>query len=71
VWRLAPRNADGYAILGAAAAADAAKMDASGVRSVVVDGDDLVVAIAPGGLLIVPRAMAEDGDELQALAATL
>ncbi len=71
VWRLAPRNGDGFAILGSAAAADAARMDASGVRNVVVDGDDLVVAVAPGGLLILPRAQALDAAALRALAATL
>lgn len=68
VWRLAPRAADGFAVLGAAAAADAAKMQAAGMRVGLVEGDDLVVVAAPRGLLIVPRAMAEDAAALRALA---
>lgn len=71
VWRLAPRNADGYAILGPAAAPDVGKMRASGVKAAAIDGDDLLVVAAPNGLLIVPRATANDANALRALADTL
>jgi mannose-1-phosphate guanylyltransferase/mannose-6-phosphate isomerase len=69
VWRLAPRDADGFAVLGSAAAADASKMLAAGVKAAVVEGDDLSVIAAPNGLLIVPRTL--DKVALAALAAKL
>lgn len=65
VWRLAPRGVDGIAVLGSAAAADMAKMLAAGVKAAVIEGDDLVVIAAPRGLLIAPRALAEDADALR------
>lgn len=65
VWRLAPRDADGFAILGPAASADASKMEASGVKAVILHGDDLVVVAAPTGFLIAPRAIARDRDALK------
>jgi mannose-1-phosphate guanylyltransferase len=71
VWRLAPRNADGYAVLGPAAAADIAKMQASGVGAAVIPGEDLVVVAAPDGLVIAPRALSRDHARLRdALRAT-
>jgi mannose-1-phosphate guanylyltransferase len=71
VWRLTPRNAEGYAILGPAAAADVAKMQASGMKATAMDGEDLVVIAAPNGLLIAPSAIAADAAKLQNLADTL
>lgn len=68
VWRLTPRNADDYAILGPAAATDVGKMQASGMKAAVIDGEDLVVVAAPDGLLIAPRALAQDAAKLQELA---
>lgn len=60
LWRLTPRDADGFAVLGPAAAADVSKMQAAGVKAVAIDGDDLVVVAAPNGLLILPRTQAAD-----------
>lgn len=57
VWRLAPRDANGFAILGPAASADTSKMEASGMKAAALHGDDLVVVAAPNGLLIVPRTL--------------
>lgn len=57
VWRLAPRDTDGMAVIGPAASADTAKMLASGVPAAAIDGADLVVIAAERGLLIVPRAL--------------
>lgn len=71
VWRVTPRDSEGFAMLGPAAAADARKMEASGVSARVVDGPDLVVVAAPDGLLILPRAMASDRALLRAEAAQL
>jgi len=55
VWRLAPRNAEGFAVLGPAASTDTSKMIESGVKAEAHDGDDLVVVATPAGLLIRPR----------------
>ncbi|MEQ1491030.1 MAG: mannose-1-phosphate guanylyltransferase [Terricaulis sp.] len=71
VWRLAPRDADGFAVLGAAASADAAKMNASGVKALAIDGDDLVVVASRGGLLIAPRTLVRDRDALKRAVSTL
>ncbi len=71
VLRLAPLDANGFAILGSAANADTSKMQASGVRTGVAEGEDLVVVAAPGGLLILPRTSAGDLGALKALAAKL
>lgn len=71
VLRLAPRNADGFAILGAAANVDTGKMRESGVKTAVQEGDDLVVIAAPGGLLIAPRACRHDPNALHALVKTI
>lgn len=60
VWRLAPRDAAGFAVLGSAARADTSKMTASGVRAAAIDGDDLMVVAGPAGLLIAPRALVDD-----------
>lgn len=65
VWRLAPRDADGFAVLGAAASADTAKMIASGVKAVAMDGDDLVVVASANGLLIAPRTLVRDREALE------
>ena len=67
IWRLTPRNADGYAILGPAAAADVAKMQTSGMKATAVEGEDLIVIAAPNGLLIAPRALADDPHKLREL----
>jgi mannose-1-phosphate guanylyltransferase/mannose-6-phosphate isomerase len=67
VWRLTPRNADGYAVLGPAAAPDVAKMQASGMKAIALSGEDLVVVAAPSGLLIVPRALAQNVSKLREL----
>jgi mannose-1-phosphate guanylyltransferase/mannose-6-phosphate isomerase len=67
VWRLTPRNADGFAILGPAAVVDVGKMQASGMKTAALDGEDLVVVAGPNGLLIVPRALAEDTSKLREL----
>jgi mannose-1-phosphate guanylyltransferase/mannose-6-phosphate isomerase len=67
VWRLTPRNADGYAVLGPAAAPDVDKMQASGMKARALEGEDLVVIAAPTGLLIVPRALASNATSLNAL----
>lgn len=67
VWRLTPRGAEGYAILGPAAAADVAKMQASGMKAAALEGDDLVVVAAPAGLLIAPRAVVQDAQKLNDL----
>ncbi len=71
VWRLTSRDADGYAILGPAAAADVGKMAASGMRAEAIEGEDLVVVATPEGLLIIPRAMTHDRHELRKLSAGL
>ncbi|MBL8546139.1 MAG: mannose-1-phosphate guanylyltransferase [Hyphomonadaceae bacterium] len=55
VWRLAPRDADGFAVLGPAASTDTSKMKESGVSAKARDGNDLVVVVTPSGLLIRPR----------------
>lgn len=55
LWRLAPRNGDGYALLGPAAAADISKMIESGVNAEAQDGDDLIVLATSTALLIRPR----------------
>jgi mannose-1-phosphate guanylyltransferase/mannose-6-phosphate isomerase len=65
VWRLTPRNADGYAILGPAAAADVGKMQTSGMKAAALAGDDLVVIAATNGLLIAPRVVTEDANSLR------
>jgi mannose-1-phosphate guanylyltransferase / mannose-6-phosphate isomerase len=67
VWRLAPRGADGFAVLGPAAAADTSGMKASGVKAAAVDGADLVVVAAPQGLLIVPHDIAKNPNALRGL----
>jgi mannose-1-phosphate guanylyltransferase/mannose-6-phosphate isomerase len=68
VWRLTPRGGHGFRILGPAAAADAAKMEAAGVHAIVAEGDDLVVVAAPQGLMIVPREAAQNANMLRDLA---
>ena len=65
VWRLTPRNTDGYAVLGPAAAADVGKMRASGMKAAVIEGEDLVVIAAPTGLLIAPRDVTKDAASLR------
>lgn len=65
VWRLAPRDADGFAVLGSAASADTAKMIASGVKALAIDGDDFVVIASPGGLLVAPNTLVRDRDALK------
>jgi mannose-1-phosphate guanylyltransferase/mannose-6-phosphate isomerase len=70
VWRLTPRNADGFAILGPAAAADVGKMQASGMNARAIEGEGLLVIAAPDGLLIAPREVAADARRLKILAAT-
>lgn len=65
VWRLAPRDQDGFAILGPAASTDTAKMSASGVKATAVEGDDLVVVASADGLLIAPRALLADRAKLK------
>jgi mannose-1-phosphate guanylyltransferase/mannose-6-phosphate isomerase len=65
VWRLTPRDADGFAVLGPAASTDTSKMIASGVKAVAIDGDDLVVIATPDGFLIAPRARVRDRDALR------
>jgi hypothetical protein len=42
-----------------------------GVRTAIIDGEDLVVVAAPKGLLILPRAEAEDEARLRTLAEEL
>ncbi|ANP46802.1 mannose-1-phosphate guanylyltransferase [Candidatus Viadribacter manganicus] len=71
VLRLAPRNGDGFALLGAAASCDTSKMLASGVRTATLDGEDLVVVAAEGGLMILPRERSTDVAALRALAEKL
>jgi mannose-1-phosphate guanylyltransferase / mannose-6-phosphate isomerase len=71
IWRIARRDRGDYAVLGPAAAADTAKMQASGMKAAVIEGDDLVVIAAPTGLIIAPRALAENRDALREQAAKL
>ena len=71
VWRLAPRDADGFAVLGSAANADGSKITASGVKVVAFDGDDLVVVASANGLLIAPRALVRDRDALKRAAQSI
>lgn len=71
VWRLAPRDADGFAVLGAVANADASKMIESGVKAVALDGDDLVVVATANGLLIAPDALVRDDGALKLAAQKL
>lgn len=71
VWRLAPRDGNGFALLGAVAAADLSKIEASGVKALAVDGPDLVAVAAPHGILIAPRALADDKRARLELAARL
>lgn len=65
VWRLAPRDADGFAVLGSAASADTTQMVASGVDAKAIDGEDLVVVARSTGLLIAPRALLADREALK------
>lgn len=65
LWRLAPRDAEGFAVLGPAASADTAKMIASGMKAAAIDGDDLVVIAGDIGILIAPRALALDRTALK------
>jgi mannose-1-phosphate guanylyltransferase/mannose-6-phosphate isomerase len=67
VWRLAPRETDGFAVLGPAAAADTSRMKASGVKAAAVEGADLMVVAAPKGLLIVPHDIAKNPNALRDL----
>ena len=55
LWRLAPRDADGFAVLGPAASNDITKMIESGVQAEAHEGDDLIVIATPTGLLIRPQ----------------
>ncbi len=71
VMRLTPRNADGFAVLGAAASTDTSKMKASGVKTAAIEGQDLVVVASSRGLLILPRAASGDLAALRGLEATL
>jgi mannose-1-phosphate guanylyltransferase/mannose-6-phosphate isomerase len=64
VWRRTPRGADGSALLGSVAAADAAMIVASGVKAAVVDGDDLVAVATPRGIAILPREQVSDAASL-------
>jgi hypothetical protein len=64
-----PARRGGFALLGSAAAPDASRMQ--GVRTAIIDGEDLVVVAAPKGLLILPRAEAEDEARLRTLAEEL
>ncbi len=64
VWRLAPRDADGFAVLGPAAGADTSKMLASGVKAIAINGADLLVVASANGLLIAPRLLVHDRDAL-------
>lgn len=66
VWRLAPRDARGYALLGSVANSDTDRIRASGVPVLVIDGDDLVAIAAPGGILILPRATSQNAIEAAA-----
>jgi mannose-1-phosphate guanylyltransferase/mannose-6-phosphate isomerase len=54
VWRLAPRNAEGFAVLGPAVSTDISKMIESGVQVEACDGNDLIIIATPAGLLIRP-----------------
>jgi len=65
VWRLAPRDADDFAVLGSAASADVSKMIASGVKAKAIDGDDLLVVATTSGLLIAPRTLVHDRNALK------
>lgn len=65
VWRLAPRDTDGFAVLGPAANTDTSKMISSGVKAEAIDGDDLVVIASANGLVIAPRSLANDHDALK------
>jgi len=71
LWRLTPRDADGFAVLGPAAAADVSKMSAAGVKALAIEGDELVVVAAPNGLLVIPRSVALNVDAKMSLAAKL
>jgi mannose-1-phosphate guanylyltransferase/mannose-6-phosphate isomerase len=71
VWRLAPRDADGFAILGPAADGDTSKMQASGLKAAAMNGDDLVVVATATGLLIAPRAIVLDRGALKRAAQSL
>lgn len=71
VWRLAPRNDDGFAVLGAVANADPARIEASGVKALALQGEDLVAIAAPHGMMILPRAQARHAETLRELAAKL
>lgn len=71
VWRLPPRDADGFAVLGPAASADTSKMQASGAKAVALDGEDLVVVASAKGLLIAPRSLVRDRDALKRAAQDL
>jgi len=71
LWRLAPRDTDGFALLGTAESTDTAKMAASGVKAVAIEGDDLVVVASSGGLLIAPRTLALDRNALKRAAESL
>ena len=71
VWRLAPRDTDGFAVLGPAASADVSKMRESGMKAAAIDGDDLLVVASANGLLIAPRALVRDRDALSRAAREL
>lgn len=71
VWRLAPRDARGYALLGDAADTNTEKIRASGVPVAVIEGQDLMAIAAPKGILILPRQQARDADALDVASARL
>lgn len=71
IWRIARRDRGDWAVLGPAAAADSSKMQASGMKAAIIEGDELVVIVAPTGLLIAPRALANDRAALSEQAAKL
>lgn len=71
VWRLAPRDTRGYALLGSVADTNTEKIEASGVPVAIIGGQDLVAVAAPKGILILPRKQTRDVDALAALSARL
>jgi len=65
-WRRAPRDADGVAVLGPAAAADVSKIQACGVKAMAIEGEDLVAVATPHGVAILPRARVGEAARLLA-----
>jgi mannose-1-phosphate guanylyltransferase/mannose-6-phosphate isomerase len=73
IWRLGDQDAAGNALQGAAAALDAHNnlVRGDGVKVCVAGVSDLIVIATPEGVIVLPRARAQDVKTLRDLAQKL